>query len=116
MSQTDKSSQSKFPVDGLGSLKRSRAEDDQKACDQLGLLRDTTYWFPDGNVIILAGKVAFRLYHGILATQSSVFDDMLDFPQPEGAPTIVGCPILELPDADCDLRHIFSVIFPRPNV
>lgn len=116
MSQTNRSSQSKFPVDGPGSLKRGRAEDDQKACDQLGLLRDTTYWFPDGNVIISAGEVAFRLYHGLLATQSSVFDDMLDFPQPESAPTMVGCPILELPDSDCDLRHLFSVIFSRPNV
>ena len=113
MSQPDESSQS---FSGARSLKRRRIEDDQEACTQLGLSPDTTFWFPDGNVILSTGTVAFRLYHGVLATQSPIFDNMLDLPQPEGAPTMDGCPILELSDSDIDLRHLLTVLFPQPSV
>ena len=113
MSQPDESSQS---FSGARSLKRRRIEDDQEACSQLGLSRDTTFWFPDGNIIISTGTVAFRLYHGVLAAQSSVFDNMLDLPQPEGAPTMDGYPILELSDSAIDLRYLFTVLFPSPTL
>ena len=113
MSQLDESSQS---FSGARPLKRRRIEDDQEACSQLGLLRDTTFWLPDGNIILSTGTVAFRIYHGILAAQSPVFDNMLDLPQPEGAPTMDGCPILELSDSDIDLRHLLTVLFPQPAV
>ena len=110
MSQADESSQLLRP------LKRRRVEEDQEACSQLGLSRDDRFWFPDGNVVLTTGDVAFRVYHGVLASQSPVFDDMLDFPQPESAPNMDGCPILELSDSHHDLRHLLLVIFPQPSV
>ena len=113
MNQPGESNQS---FSAAKSLKRRRIEDDQEACSQLGLSPDTTFWFPDGNIIISTRTVAFRLYHGVLAAQSSVFDNMLDLPQPEGAPTIDGYPILELSDSAIDLRHLFTVLFPPPTM
>ncbi|KAJ7718953.1 hypothetical protein DFH07DRAFT_784761 [Mycena maculata] len=55
-------------------------------------------WFEDGSLIIQAGDCQFRVYRGVLAKRSSVFQDMLSFPQPADAElvegyfdTIVGC-------------------------
>ena len=68
-------------------------------------------------IVLTAGKSAFRVYRGVLASQSSVFSDMLDFPQPtESTPQMDGCPIVELSDSGIDLTVFLGVIFPLPSV
>ncbi|KAF8145623.1 hypothetical protein K438DRAFT_1425906, partial [Mycena galopus ATCC 62051] len=47
-------------------------------------------WFEDGNIVIQAGNSQFRVYRGVLAKRSSVFQDMLSSPQPPDAETIEG--------------------------
>ncbi|KAM5539604.1 hypothetical protein V8D89_006713 [Ganoderma adspersum] len=40
--------------------------------------RDTHFWLDNGNLILLAGTTAFRVYRGILVKKSTVFADMFD--------------------------------------
>ena len=91
-------------------LKRRRVEEDQEACTNLGLTRDTIFWFTDGNVILSAGTIAFRVYYGTLATQSPVFDDMFGFPQPPSSLASTDAPSSRFPTRRTILG-IFSPFF-----
>ena len=44
--------------------------------------RDEEVWFTEGNVVLQAGGVAFKVYQGILALDSEVFSGMFSMPQP----------------------------------
>ncbi|KAJ7257166.1 hypothetical protein B0H12DRAFT_1015546 [Mycena haematopus] len=68
-------------------------------------------WFPDGNLVLSAGSVLFRVFKGILAARSPVFADMLAFPQPEDAETLDGCPVLRLDDSAADTMYFLKAIF-----
>ncbi|KAJ7142088.1 hypothetical protein C8R43DRAFT_1109255 [Mycena crocata] len=80
-------------------------------------------WFQDGNLVIQAGKSLFRVYRGILATHSPVFEDMLSFPQPPDSELVDGCPLVRLPDASNEvavflkalLNPQFFLPFPAPT-
>lgn len=78
--------------------------------------RDDEFWFADGSIVLVAGNTTFRVYHGILATNSVVFHDMLQFPQPPTMPSLSGCPTLEISDSPTDLKHLLRVLFPKPAV
>jgi len=69
-------------------------------------------WFQDGTLIIEAEGSLFRVYGGLLGAESPVFHDMLEFPQPEGAESIDGCPVVHLsdsaPDVNCFLKALFD--------
>lgn len=78
--------------------------------------RDDEFWFADGSIVLVAGNTTFRVYHGILATNSVVFHDMLQFPQPPIMPSLSGCPTLEISDSPTDLKHLLRVLFPKPAV
>ena len=70
--------------------------------------RDEELWFEDGNLILRAGEVEFKVYQGPLAAHSPVFDDMLSLPQPDGEPVYKErslCPVVNLSDSPEDLRH-----------
>ncbi|KAJ7500446.1 hypothetical protein B0H11DRAFT_2275722 [Mycena galericulata] len=75
-------------------------------------------WFDDGNIVIQAGNNQFRVYRGILAARSSVFQDMFSFPQPADSELVDGCPLVRLPDLASDvtmfLRAIFDSSFFKP--
>ena len=42
-------------------------------------------WFPDGNLVICAASVLFRIYRGILAARPPVFADIQYLPRPPPA-------------------------------
>jgi hypothetical protein len=67
-------------------------------------------WFPDGSLVVRADTMMFRVYRGMLANASSVFSDMLAFPQPEGAEIVEGCPVVVMPDSSTDARHFLGVL------
>jgi hypothetical protein len=58
-------------------------------------------WFPTDNLVIQAGNKIFRVSGAILAARSSVFSDMIAFPQPASGyiEQIDGCPVVRLPDS-----------------
>ncbi|KAJ7142755.1 hypothetical protein C8R44DRAFT_761047 [Mycena epipterygia] len=86
-----------------------------------GYNRVDEVWFQDGTLIIEAEGSLFRVYGGLLGAESPVFHDMLDFPQPDGAESIDGCPLVHLsdsaPDVNCFLKALFDYKFfpPLPN-
>ncbi|KAJ7142085.1 hypothetical protein C8R43DRAFT_1131078 [Mycena crocata] len=49
-------------------------------------------WFEDGNIVIQAGNSQFRVFRGILAARSPVFEDMFSLPQPADSEAVDGCP------------------------
>ncbi|RPD58544.1 hypothetical protein L227DRAFT_654629 [Lentinus tigrinus ALCF2SS1-6] len=58
--------------------------------DGAGMKRDEEYWLEDGTVILVARDVEFRVYSGILASNSTVFRDL--FAQ-QDHPTRITCNI-----------------------
>lgn len=78
---------------------------------------DDEFWFYDGNIIIVANNVKFRVYQGLLASQSGFFQAMFSLPQPS-SPTCTsidketGCPFIVVDDSPDTFRHILRVCMP----
>ncbi|KAF7353923.1 hypothetical protein MVEN_01078400 [Mycena venus] len=78
-------------------------------------------WFEDGNLVIQAGNSQYRVYRGVLAARSPVFQDMLSIPQPPESELVDGCPLVWLPDAEAEVTSFLKALFdpqffmPFPN-
>ncbi|KAF7343115.1 hypothetical protein MVEN_01741900 [Mycena venus] len=74
-------------------------------------------WFPDATLVFQAENSLFRVHSGILSRQSSVFRDMLAFPQPEPESglepddIVDGCPTVVLHDKAADVTSFFRAIY-----
>jgi hypothetical protein len=68
-------------------------------------------WFDDGNIVIQAGNRQFRVYRGVLAARSTVFQDMLSFPQPPDSELVEGCPLVQLHDSTAEVTVLLKAIF-----
>ncbi|KAF7314086.1 hypothetical protein HMN09_00567700 [Mycena chlorophos] len=81
--------------------------------DPNALLRVPDLWFPDATLVFQAENTQYRVYAGLLAARSSVFADMLAFPQPVDSDdeTVDGCPCIVLPDKAEDVTCFFRAIF-----
>ncbi|KAJ7858347.1 hypothetical protein B0H14DRAFT_662007 [Mycena olivaceomarginata] len=87
-----------------------------------GLTRIEDLWFSDGSLVVRAENSIFRVSGAVLAARSSVFQDMLAFPQPGSVGSEVenldGVPIVELHDLAAEtesfLRSIFDSSFFMP--
>lgn len=85
--------------------------------------RDDDFWFEDGNIVLIARNIEFRVYKGILAKHSPVFHDMFSLPPP-AAPESSGntavpigtCTVVHLSDSPEDLRHVLRVCMPETNL
>ncbi|KAF7295837.1 hypothetical protein HMN09_01126900 [Mycena chlorophos] len=71
-------------------------------------------WFDDGNVILQAGSAQYKVFRGILARHSTVFQDMFALPQPSDAELVDGCPLVQLPDAEVEVTPFLRALF-EPN-
>jgi len=89
------------------------------------LSRSGDHYHEDGNIILIAGGVKFRVYSGMLARRSSVFTDMFGLPQPtngrESSPSpnkrsfqqmLDGVPAITLMDDPNDLTHLLDLVLP----
>ncbi|KAL0575531.1 hypothetical protein V5O48_006454, partial [Marasmius crinis-equi] len=74
------------------------------------LQRSSDVWFHDGNLIIAAEHVCFRVYNGILAHNSSVFADMVQLPQPRTVDEFEGCPVVRVYDKPTDMMHFLKAL------
>ncbi|TBU29247.1 hypothetical protein BD311DRAFT_777621 [Dichomitus squalens] len=74
--------------------------------------KSNTVWLPDGNIVVLAGNVAFRVHKSTLALRSSVFRDIFSLPAvPDPlAEDIEGCPVLHVSDSPEDIGRLFKVL------
>ncbi|TCD68723.1 hypothetical protein EIP91_010007 [Steccherinum ochraceum] len=69
------------------------------------------FWFKDGNVVLVAEKIGFRVYQGILAEYSDVFRDMFTMPQPADSEMVDQCPVVRLSDTASDLECILHALY-----
>ncbi|KAM5544912.1 hypothetical protein V8D89_001810 [Ganoderma adspersum] len=76
--------------------------------------RDATVWYEDGNIVLVAGSTAFKLYKGVLASVSPVFKDMFALANPgddsQTPSTIDGCPVIRVTDSPGDFRRFLYII------
>lgn len=82
-----------------------------ETCETLSEAQRSDFWFKDGNVILMAGNVAFKVHRGNLERHSEIFRDMLSIPQPPDAETFEDCPLIELHDSPMDLWHLLRAIY-----
>lgn len=71
-------------------------------------------WVDDGNVVLVAEDMGFRVHRGVLAGHSEVFRDMFSVPQPDTATQqlIDGCTVVRIPDeAPEPLAFVLNVIY-----
>ncbi|PIL28401.1 hypothetical protein GSI_09552 [Ganoderma sinense ZZ0214-1] len=77
---------------------------------------DTKVWYEDGNIVLIAGSTAFKLYKGLLASVSPVLKDMFSLARPDndlgipGTETFDGCPTVRTTDSPRDLRCFLYTI------
>ena len=85
--------------------------------------RDSIYWFPDGNIVLLTHDcVAFRVHQSVLSLHSEFFAGMFEdpLPIPEDAvdkdETLDGCRIVPLGDTAYDIRHLVTIMYGKGYV
>ncbi|KAF7967492.1 hypothetical protein HWV62_34059 [Athelia sp. TMB] len=76
-------------------------------------------WLEDGNIVLQAEGTQFKVYRGILALNSPIFDDMFSMPQPVAGPetqTVEGCPVVQLMDSAADVKIVLQALCQRRYV
>ena len=71
-------------------------------------------WFDSGDVVVVAGYVAFRVHKDVLSESSGVLADMLSglFANEESyQKELEGCPVVRLEDSVHDIKHLLRVIY-----
>ena len=70
-------------------------------------------WFADGNIVLVARGIAFKVHRGELQRHSEVFRDLFSMPQPQGEEQalIDDCEWVELYDAPSDVLHLLSALY-----
>ncbi|KAJ3516383.1 hypothetical protein NMY22_g14223 [Coprinellus aureogranulatus] len=69
-------------------------------------------WMDDGNVVLQAGNVQFKVHRSALARVSTIFSDVFSMPQPStGDETVDGCPLLCMQDSVQDVQHMLAILY-----
>ncbi|KAJ7619815.1 hypothetical protein DFH06DRAFT_72908 [Mycena polygramma] len=81
--------------------------------DAQPLRRVEDLWFPRDTVVIRAEDTIFQVSRAVLGAKSSVFSDMIAFPQPTTKDTQVidGSPVVRLHDSSADVEVFLRAIF-----
>ncbi|KZP16235.1 hypothetical protein FIBSPDRAFT_794663 [Athelia psychrophila] len=98
--------------------KRKRAEDPSaESAAPIPQVRSIV-WYDDGNIILQAQDTLFKVHKGILAQNSSVFQDMFSLPQPPSVDTdlVEGCPVVQLSDTAEEVECVLQAICQREYV
>ncbi|KAI1795347.1 hypothetical protein LXA43DRAFT_992392, partial [Ganoderma leucocontextum] len=84
----------------------------EPAKDQETFTRHADFWLEDGNLVLLAGATAFRVFRSILVKKSAVFADMVAAGSADATETFDDCPVVRLPDDPEDLRDFLQYLMP----
>ncbi|EKM50332.1 uncharacterized protein PHACADRAFT_188574 [Phanerochaete carnosa HHB-10118-sp] len=74
-------------------------------------IQKSKFWFADGNIVIIAGPVAFKVHRGQLERHSEIFHDLFSIPQPAEQELIDGCPCVELHDPPQDVLYLLMALY-----
>ena len=80
----------------------------------LYLIHSEKVWFEDGNCVLVAENVAFKVFLGIIEKISTAFAGMSTLPQPadgENAMTYAGCPVIRMEDSANEMTRFLQAIF-----
>lgn len=68
-------------------------------------------WFDDGNIVLIAEHVAFKVHQGQLERHSDIFQDLFSVPQPENQTLFDDCAWFELHDSPSDLLYLLRALY-----
>lgn len=68
-------------------------------------------WYEDGNVVLTAEDVAFKVHRSILCRSSDVFRDMFEVAQPSPSNPIDGLPTVHLSDTPEELALFLKLVY-----
>ncbi|KAJ7065857.1 hypothetical protein C8F01DRAFT_1352060 [Mycena amicta] len=77
---------------------------------RLNIVR-SNLWFSDGNIVLVASSVAFKVHRGQLRRHSEVFDDLFSIPQPPEQDLLDGCPWVEVYDCPTDVLYFLTALY-----
>ncbi|CAL1717101.1 unnamed protein product [Somion occarium] len=80
------------------------------------LIKSSKFWFPDGNIDLIAQKTSFRVHSSILSIHSNVFRDMLSIPQPNDTEQLDGCKMVHLSDTSEELTVLLSALYEGASI
>ena len=92
--------------------KRPRTDSDQPTTDVLA--RSPEIWYEDGNVLLIAQEVEFRVHRSVLSRCSDVFKDMFEVGRPELSTYKSGSediPIVQLSDKANELTTFLKIVY-----
>jgi BTB/POZ domain len=74
---------------------------------------DEEYYFVDGNVVLVADNVAFRVHKSVLARHSNYFRQLVvQRPVPlEGTDYFDGCLVIRLPDRSFEVSEFLRILY-----
>jgi len=97
--------------------KRQRSDDSFSVnvidAEPIPAVTRSEYWLDDGNIVLQAENVQFRVHRSVLARHSNIFKDMFGMPQPlqpEG-PMVDGFPVVYLSDAADDVKTMLGIFY-----
>lgn len=76
------------------------------------------FWFNDGNLILVDAAnrtTAFRIYAGLLASQSEFFANMFTVASSNADEVYDGCPVVPVYDTPEDFAHLLRVLIPKDS-
>ena len=87
-----------------------RIEDDETN-PQVKVVRSSKFWFEDGNVVLQAEHMQFRLHRSVLSMHCPIFRDMFACSLPENGPTVDGCPLVHLSETLEDVKNFVKILY-----
>ncbi|KAF5340559.1 hypothetical protein D9611_007304 [Ephemerocybe angulata] len=91
---------------------RSDSNDNDMAVEEEPPKQSQKVWFSDGNIVLQAQNVQFKVHKSVLAKHSSVFADLFEMPHTNGdEQTADGCPIVQLHDSADDIKHMTLTLY-----
>ena len=96
-------------------MKRTRTSDQPTQQPTSIPRRHDELWLDDGNIVLVAGDVAFRVYRGLLSAQSTVFEGMFASSNRVADELYDDCPVFRVSDSPTDLAHLLHIIMSAQN-